>query len=31
MAVEALQETSALNENWKLKEVPTQENNYKYS
>ena len=31
IAVKALQETLALNENWKLKEVPTKENNYKYS
>lgn len=31
IAVEALQETLTLKENWKLKEVPTKENNYKYS
>lgn len=31
IVVKALQETLALNENWKLKEVPTKGNNYKYS
>lgn len=28
IAVEMLQETLALQESWKLKEVPTTENNY---
>lgn len=31
IAAEALQETLVLNENWKLKEGLTKENNYKYS
>lgn len=31
IAVEAFQETLALNENWNLEEGPTKENNDKYS
>lgn len=31
IAVEPSQETLALKERWKQKEVPTKENNYKYS
>lgn len=31
IAVEALQETLAFDENWKLKEVPNKDDNYKCS